>query len=130
MNRLRLSLCIAVAAGFSSFALSPATASAIGYFNVPGNCCQWWGCGCGAGYHAPLVLGPICWHGCCTREVERWPCAPSPPCCYAGYGYGCAAGCEVGEPSMLEPTVAPGPLPAPAPDPAPGPAAYRTPFRY
>lgn len=107
-------------------ALAPSAARAIGYYNMPGNCCQCWGYGCGAGYHSCLMLGPISYHGYCSHGVERLPCSPCAPYGYANCNYGC--GCDVGEPSMLEPNAAPTPMPAPQP--ALSPAAYRVPFRY
>jgi hypothetical protein len=127
LNRI-LKLCAAAFLGLSVATLAPSAAQAIGYYNVPGNCCQCWGYGCGAGYHACLLLGPVSYHDCCNHGVERLPYAPCLRCGYAGCGYGC--GCNVGEPSLLEPSVAPAQLPAPTPEPALSPAAYRVPFRY
>ena len=69
---------------FVSFAGT--SASAIGYWNVPGNVAQWWGYGWGAGYHACLVLGPVSHKGAFAHRHVRLPHAPQPP-------YGCYDGC-------------------------------------
>ena len=62
--------------------------SAMGYWNLPGNCCQWCGCGYSGGYHAPFVLGPIN-GGCCEAWNEvRLPYAPNPYACAPCHG-GC-----------------------------------------
>lgn len=60
-----------------------APAHAIGYWNMPGNFCQYWGYGCGGGYHACFVLGPASCDDCCTHNLVRVPHAPRPPyeCC-------------------------------------------------
>lgn len=130
LNR-RLRLCAALAVGLSLVAWAPATAWAIGYYNLPGNFCQCFGYGNGPGYHAPLVLGPVSCHGCCHHGVERLPSAPCSPYAGFGCGYGCGdCGCDVGEPSLLEPTAEPMPAPGPMLEPAPTPAAFRVPFRY
>jgi hypothetical protein len=118
-----------IAAAILAVALVPASAGAIGYYNLPGNFCQCFGYGVGAGYHAPLVLGPISNHGCFADNLRRLPYAPAPYCDWSARGYdGGECGCAIGEPSMLEPTVAPTEAPLPAP--ALAPAAYRVPFRY
>jgi hypothetical protein len=78
-------------------------ARAVGYWNVPGSTWQWWGYGCGAGYHAKLVLGPISVHDALAHNEVRLPYAPQPPS-YCGY-YGCA--CDYGQPSVLTPGVQP-----------------------
>jgi hypothetical protein len=107
-------------------------ASAIGYFNLPGTCCQWNGYGCGAGYHAPLVLGPAHWYGHPWHSVVRLPYPP----CSSGCNRECSGGdggwgCNVNEPTRLEPVVAPTTAPGPAvEEPVPAPAAFRVPFRY
>lgn len=123
-----LKWCAPVAVGLV-VAAAPMTAKAIGYYNVPGTCCQWFGYGCGAGYHAPLVLGPISARGCCAHGVERLPYAPCSTCAGAACGCNYAGdGYEFGEPSRLEPSAEP--LPTPTPELAPAPAAYRVPYRY
>lgn len=68
------------------FALAGANAaSATGYWNLPGNMCQWCGCGMSGGYHASFVLGPPT-GGCLAPWNEtRLPNAPNP--------YGCAPYC-------------------------------------
>lgn len=107
-------------------ALIPTSAGAVGYYNLPGNFCQCFGYGKGAGYHAPLVLGPISQHGWCSDNLRRLPYPPAPHC---NWSDGSECGCAVGEPSMLEPTVAPTEAPLPTPVRAIAPAAYRVPFR-
>jgi hypothetical protein len=121
----------AVAACCVAIALAPATASAIGYFNMPGNYAQFWGYGCGPGYHACMVLGPISFHGGFRHGVERLPYPPSSP--YFARDCSCGAGgygCEIGGPTLLEPTVEPMPVPGPSIEPTPAPSAFRVPFRY
>jgi hypothetical protein len=115
-------------------ALASPPALAIGYWNVPGNVCQCWGYGLGAGYHAPLVLGPVSIKGCLAHNEVRLPYSPAPPYCWTGCSGG---GCAIGEASALESELTPGapsgPMPiepTPAPELAPGPAAFRVPFRY
>jgi hypothetical protein len=69
-------------------ATAPQTAHAIGYWNMPGNFCQSWGYGWGAGHHACLTLGPITHEGLCAHNEVRLPCAPQPPyACYSDPGY-------------------------------------------
>jgi hypothetical protein len=67
------------------FSILAAPSHAIGYYNLPGNCCQWWGYGYGPGYHAPMVLGPVTHDGSWHDRVIRLPYAPQPQC----RGYGC-----------------------------------------
>jgi hypothetical protein len=98
----------AVIAIFAAVAASE-QAFAVGYWNVPGNFCQWHGYGFGAGYHAKLVLGPItCWD-CFAHNEVRLPCALQPP--YSCY---CQSGCNCGygQPSVLAPSAAPLAMPA------------------
>ena len=98
--------------------LAVPSASAIGYYNLPGSFCQCFGYGKGAGYHACLVLGPSTAEGCCATNEVRLAYPPRPP--YAYYGsYGCGPlGVEtwLGEPTRL---------PSPGPQYSPGPAAMR-----
>lgn len=77
-----------------------------GYWNVPSSCWQNMGFGCGGGYHAPLVLGPVNCREAFRHNHFRLPYAPSPPPC---------AGCSesFAAPSVLEQT----PAPTPAVDP-------------
>lgn len=63
-------------------------ASAIGYWNMPGNFCQCAGYGWGAGYHACYALGPMSCNGFCAHHEVRLPYAPKPPC----YAHGCDNG--------------------------------------
>jgi hypothetical protein len=86
-------------------------AAATGYWNLPSTFCQCVGCGFGAGYHAPLVLGPANWDGFCAHNEVRLPCAPSAPYCGNHCGNG---GSHFGAPTLLEPAPA---QPAPAPVP-------------
>lgn len=89
IRRLISSMLVAVV--FVSIAVR--AASATGYWNVPSTICQCFGYGCGAGYHAPLVLGPISYKGCLAINERRLPHAPSPPCVgHNCQGYGFAAG--------------------------------------
>jgi hypothetical protein len=64
------------------FAAGPAYA--VGYWNLPGNTCQCWGYGWGAGHHACFVLGPITHNGAFAHNEVRLPYAPQPP--YTCYG--------------------------------------------
>lgn len=79
MRSVRCLLGLAVIAMSVAHAL-PRFAWAAGYWNVPGTFCQCMGFGCGAGYHAPLVLGPVSWEGWCAHNEIRLPHAPSPSC--------------------------------------------------
>jgi hypothetical protein len=77
-----------------------APAGAAGYWHVPSSFCQCVGSGWGAGYHAPLVLGPGSCRSLCTTNEVRLPYAPAPY-------YGCTMqnGCAGGyyQPTQLEP---------------------------
>jgi hypothetical protein len=84
---------------------SSKTAEAAGYWNVPSNFCQCVGCGCGGGYHAPLVLGPMSCSGWCAKNHYRLPHAPA-PCHGCGHWGG---GFE--QPTIMDPP----PQPAVAP---------------
>ncbi|MEX2317643.1 MAG: hypothetical protein WD669_10865 [Pirellulales bacterium] len=53
------------------------SASAVGYWNMPGTYWQYFGYGNGPGYHAPLVLGPVRCDGWLGRGVRRMPYAPT-----------------------------------------------------
>ena len=109
---------------------SSSVASAMGYWNLPGNFCQWCGCGFSGGYHAPYVLGPIN-GGCCEAWNEvRMPYAPNPyacaPCNSGGCG-GYSRGME--SPTVMpmepQPTVVPQAM-APA---ATGPSLFAAPVQ-
>src|SRR5688572_21224794 len=78
---LRISGAIATAL---AMATAPTLAHAIGYWNMPGNFCQGWGYGWGAGHHACLTLGPVSHEGLFAHNQVRLPCAPQPP--YGCYG--------------------------------------------
>jgi hypothetical protein len=109
-------------------ALLPAPAVAIGYYNLPGNICQWCGYGMGAGYHAPMVLGPPSVTGALSHNTQRLWRAPAPPC--SSFSYDPSGGDAMTEPTMLDPTRTPSPELLPVPPAATTPAAYRVPFRY
>lgn len=104
------------------------SAFATGYWNLPSNFCQCAGYGCGAGYHAPLVLGPISCRGWFATNEIRLPVPPRPP--YIGYQCPhCTQGTSgFGTPTLLEPEILP--TPKAFAEPQPIPAAFRTPFRY
>src|SRR6476660_3158278 len=90
-------------------------AQAGGYWNMPGTYAQRSGHGYGAGYHAPLMLGPVRWDGWGLGNQVRLPHAPLP---YYGCGSGGDCGRTVEAPSSMEgavPTSAPIPAPAPVP---------------
>lgn len=82
VRRLLTSVAPVVALVAVLFATAPA--HAVGYWNLPGNTCQCWGYGWGAGHHACLVLGPITHDGALAHNEVRLPHAPQPP--YACYG--------------------------------------------
>jgi hypothetical protein len=86
MRRQILLACFAVAAIVAIEVIGTAQARAAGYYNLPGNFCQCWGHGFGAGYHAPLILGPPTCRGCCSCNERRLPYAPAPccSCCQCG----------------------------------------------
>jgi hypothetical protein len=79
---------------------------AAGYFNMPGNMMQRTGHGYGAGYHAPLILGPIKFDGWHVRNEVRLPSAPRASCACAGGG---DCGQMMETPSMMQ-----GVVPTPA----------------
>lgn len=64
----------------AAVACGAAGARATGYFNLPGTHAQWAGHGFGAGYHAPLLLGPMRHDGPLLGNQVRLPCSPA-PCC-------------------------------------------------
>jgi hypothetical protein len=94
---------------------------AAGYWNVPSTFCQCIGYGCGAGYHAPLVLGPVSHAGWLDHNEIRLPYAPRPA--YAPGCYNCRNTFESS--SVLESMNL---LPAGRRF-APTPAAHRSPLR-
>ena len=108
MVRLKLTTLAAVLLVISAATMP---AGATGYWNLPGSFCQCIGVGWGAGYHAPLVLGPIDYHHWCDHNEVRLPYSPASHC---GYGYG-GCGCLDCQPSRLEPNVLPPPRSTPAP---------------
>lgn len=77
-------LMIAVAFG------SARLAHAVGFYNMPGDFCQWTGHCFSGGYHAPLVLGPVRCDHAVFPNVTRLSQAPNPYGCapYCGYDGG------------------------------------------
>src|SRR6266480_4319911 len=71
-------------------AIGAAHVRAAGYYNLPGNFCQCCGHGFGAGYHAPLILGPPTCRGWCACNETRLLYPPAP--CYSCYQCGIADG--------------------------------------
>jgi len=100
-RRFELSVCRIAFTAFVVFA-GASSASAMGYWNLPGNFCQWLGCGYSGGYHACYALGPIN-GGCCNAWNEtRLPYAPNPYACAPNYGAGCGGyGRGVQSPTMI-----------------------------
>jgi len=86
------------------------SAIAVGYFNMPGDFCQWAGHGFSGGYHAPFVLGPVRTDGAVFPNVTRHSRAPNPYACapYCGNGYS-DYGSGMAVPTMvpMEPSAAP-----------------------
>jgi hypothetical protein len=102
--------CFSVAVGASwLFAIGENCAEATGYWNLPSSFWQCAGCGCGGGYHAPLVLGPVSCDGWYSRHHYRLPYSPA-----SSYGGAqCCGGFE--QPTVLEPARQPAAAPiAPA----------------
>jgi hypothetical protein len=106
---------VRVLAALLAWAAGATSAGAAGYWNVPSSFCQCMGYGLGAGYHAPLVLGPVSYDGWLATNLHRLPYAPAPP------GAGCMYGSyhEFAQATRLEPArVAPAPRQIPlAPQP-------------
>ena len=78
--------CIAPAAAVAVVLCVTAPAQAIGYWNVPGNFCQCFGYGWGAGHHACFVLGPPNCDGFLAHGEVRLPHAPQPASACHYYG--------------------------------------------
>ena len=81
-------------------------ATATGYWNLPGNMCQWCGCGGSGGYHAPYVLGPHT-GGCFAMWNEvRMPYAPNPYGCapYCGHGGTQGGEMQLNPPMIMSPS--------------------------
>jgi hypothetical protein len=108
---IRAGAAIVVAARI--LAASVPQAKAVSYWNEPGNFCQCLGYGDGAGYHAPLILGPPEHCGWLTLHEVRLACPPGPP----NYYYNCGGSCGGGESdqTLLEPAA---PVSQPQPTPA------------
>jgi hypothetical protein len=109
MSRRSLHGIVFTAVLVASAASTPAFGT--GYWNLPSNFCQCLGCGFGAGYHTPLILGPATWDGVCAHNEVRLPCAPTPP--YGSYGH-CNCSSHFSAPSILDPTPSP-PVESPVP---------------
>jgi hypothetical protein len=103
MPRKIFKLCLAIVAAACSVGFAMSRAEAVGYWNMPGNFCQCWGYGWGAGYHAPLVLGPPTCSGWLNPHEVRLACPPGPPC-YCGS----SCGCGDGDQSLWQPSALPG----------------------
>lgn len=113
-----IQLAAATGAAFGLLAVAPSSASAIGYYNVPGSFWQCVGYGNGAGHHACLMLGPLSCRGFCSTHEVRVACPPGPPNSYYGY---CANGWNgpMSEGSWIDgPTLPPPSSPEPMPEPA------------
>jgi hypothetical protein len=95
-----------------------------GYWNMPSSVYQCLGYGCGAGYHAPLLLGPVSCDGWLDTNVRRLPCAPC-----VQHPSPCNGNCNralLNQPGTLEPALHP-----PAEEQAvPTSAAYHPLLRY
>jgi hypothetical protein len=108
MHRRSLVVCLIA---ISAVACGGVEAQATGYFNLPGTHAQWAGHGFGAGYHAPLLLGPMRHDGPLLGNQVRLPYSPVPY-------YGCVGcgdcGRMIEEPTTMEgavPTTAPAEMP-------------------
>jgi hypothetical protein len=129
---------VALATAVFAVSVPIAPASAVGYWNVPGNVAQWWGYGWGAGHHACYVLGPISHKGAFAHNHKRLPHPPQPAYgCYDGgfYNYDFRqpqqfmANEYMPSPQLAAPTSPPilTPDTLPIPDPAPAPEAVFSP---
>jgi hypothetical protein len=99
MHRRSLVTCLAVLAANILSAACAYQSLAAGYWNVPGTFAQRAGHGYGGGYHAPLLLGPVCCDGWHLGTPTRLPCAPTP---YYGCGECGDYGRMVEAPSSLD----------------------------
>jgi hypothetical protein len=100
MRRRRSITCLAATC---LLAFAAIRAQAAGYFNMPGTHAQRAGHGFGAGYHAPLLLGPVRLDGLGFGNQVRLPYSPVPHC-------GCNSWGECGR--IIEaPTAMPGTVP-------------------
>src|SRR5437764_889079 len=98
MRRQISMACVAMAATIAIVAIGPARVRAAGYYNMPSNFCQCCGHGFGAGYHAPLVLGPPTCGELYTCNETRLLYAPAP--CSCSYCPQCGGTFDV--PSSME----------------------------
>src|SRR3954454_14653009 len=75
---------IVITLSFAAVVIRPADVEAAGCYNTPSNFCQCIGCGCGGGYHAPLVMGPVTCDRFFARNQVRLPYAPCATCSSGG----------------------------------------------
>jgi len=101
---VRSNILVSTTIGAALVLTSSIPANASGYWNMPSSFSQHWGYGFGAGYHAPMILGPIRWDGWQAPNEVRLPYSPSVP-------YGCDGclncGADFAAPTLMEPAPAP-----------------------
>jgi hypothetical protein len=117
MRRRNLMACLTAVFAVLLAATCIEQAHAAGYWNMPGTFAQRTGHGYGAGYHAPLMLGPVRCNGWGLGNQVRLPHAPLS---YYGCGTGRDCGRTVEAPTSMEsgvptPSAAPGPAPTDSP---------------
>lgn len=78
--------CLAFLAAIVGSGVCTRQSQAAGYWNMPGTVAQRVGCGFGAGYHAPFILGPIRCDGWHLDAPVRLPYAPTPYYTCGEYG--------------------------------------------
>ena len=76
---------VLLAALLLGISVSEAQGASVGRWHVPGTCAQWWGCGFGAGHHAPMIR----YHHFQTPPAPRnvrapSECQPHGHCCHGG----------------------------------------------
>jgi hypothetical protein len=103
---MRARHCVAIIVVSAVMTASGPSLLATGYWNLPSTFCQCVGYGNGAGYHAPLVLGPIYCDGYFDSKEVRLPCPPRSP--YSWYdcgadGCGCDSSNTLYEPTLVQP---------------------------
>ena len=99
MRRRNLISCLTVVSAIFLGIVGIEQARAAGYWNMPGTHAQRAGHGYGAGYHAPLILGPVRFDGWGLGNQVRLSYSPTP--CY-GYGNCGDCGRMVAAPSSME----------------------------
>jgi hypothetical protein len=120
MSRFHISHFIVAVSAVVLLSFTARPASAIGYWNMPGNFCQCFGYGWGPGYHASMVLGPPTCEGIFAHDVVRLPAAPSA----AGGRSSSQLPAYHRQPMFYQPSTLP---PVPPATTTPVPAAYRGP---